>query len=77
MNTTELEAQKALLAREILTSADENMISSLLQFLKEYRLADSSKKTIRNRKLGVLDGKAKIVFADDFEMTTEELISLQ
>lgn len=76
MNTTELEVQKALLAREILTSTDENMINSLLRFFKEYRLENSSKKPTRNRKLGVLDGKAKIIFSDDFEMTTEELLSL-
>ena len=29
------------------------------------------------RPLGILDGKAKIVFKDDFEMTTEELLGLK
>ena len=29
------------------------------------------------RQLGILDGKAKIVFRDDFEMTTEELLGLE
>ncbi|MDR0475825.1 MAG: prevent-host-death protein [Treponema sp.] len=28
------------------------------------------------RKIGVLDGKAKITFREDFEMTTEELFNL-
>ena len=29
------------------------------------------------RKIGILDGKVKIKFRDDFEMTTEELCGLQ
>jgi hypothetical protein len=29
------------------------------------------------RKIGLLDGKMKIVFSDDFEMTTEELIGIR
>ena len=29
------------------------------------------------RQLSILDGKAKIIFKDDFEMTTEELLGLQ
>lgn len=29
------------------------------------------------RKLGILDGKMEVVFADDFKMTDEELISLK
>jgi hypothetical protein len=28
------------------------------------------------REIGILDGKAKITFAEDFEMTTEELCNL-
>jgi antitoxin (DNA-binding transcriptional repressor) of toxin-antitoxin stability system len=28
------------------------------------------------RKIGILDGKIKIVFKDDFEMTTEELAEM-
>jgi antitoxin (DNA-binding transcriptional repressor) of toxin-antitoxin stability system len=28
------------------------------------------------RKIGILDGKAKIQFSDDFKMTTEELCNL-
>jgi len=30
----------------------------------------------KERKIGILDGKATIKFKDDFEMTTEELCSL-
>jgi hypothetical protein len=30
-----------------------------------------------DRKIGLLDGKVKIVFSDDFEMTTEELIGIR
>jgi antitoxin (DNA-binding transcriptional repressor) of toxin-antitoxin stability system len=29
------------------------------------------------RKIGILDGKIKIEFTDDFEMTTEELLGIQ
>ena len=29
------------------------------------------------RKIGILDGKAKIEFHDDFSMTTEELLGMQ
>ena len=29
------------------------------------------------RKIGILDGKVKIEFKDDFEMTTEELLEMQ
>jgi len=31
----------------------------------------------KKRKLGVLDGKMEIIFADDFKMTDEELINLK
>jgi antitoxin (DNA-binding transcriptional repressor) of toxin-antitoxin stability system len=29
------------------------------------------------RKIGILDGKIEILFKDDFEMTTEELLDMQ
>ena len=28
------------------------------------------------RKLGILEGKGKVIFKDDFEMTTEELLGI-
>jgi antitoxin (DNA-binding transcriptional repressor) of toxin-antitoxin stability system len=31
----------------------------------------------KKRKLGILKGKAKVIFADDFKMTDEELINLK
>jgi antitoxin (DNA-binding transcriptional repressor) of toxin-antitoxin stability system len=31
----------------------------------------------KKRKFGILDGKVKIVFADDFNMTEEEFINLK
>ena len=34
-------------------------------------------KSKKKRKFGILDGKMKIVFADDFKMTDEELINLK
>jgi antitoxin (DNA-binding transcriptional repressor) of toxin-antitoxin stability system len=32
---------------------------------------------VSRRKIGILDGKIKIKFTDDFEMTTEELLEMQ
>lgn len=31
----------------------------------------------KKRKIGILDGKMKIVFADDFKMTEEEFINMR
>ena len=31
----------------------------------------------RKRKLGILDGKMKVIFADDFKMTEEEFLDLK
>lgn len=31
----------------------------------------------KKRKLGILDGKMKVVFSDDFKMTEEEFINLK
>lgn len=36
-----------------------------------------SKSKMKKRKLGILEGKVKYVFADDFKMTEEEFISLK
>jgi hypothetical protein len=76
MNTLELEARKAGLAREILAITDEKTINDLRSFLKNH--ASRVKKNVREkRKIGILDGKTEIKFSDDFEMTTEELLDLQ
>jgi antitoxin (DNA-binding transcriptional repressor) of toxin-antitoxin stability system len=32
---------------------------------------------VSRRKIGILDGKIRIKFKDDFEMTTEELLEMQ
>ena len=77
MNTIALEAQKAGLAREILSVEDETVINNLWLLLKRCNTAVYQQKIPAKRQLGILDGKAKIVFKDDFEMTTEELIGLQ
>jgi len=37
----------------------------------------NSSKPKKKRKLGILEGKMKVVFADDFKMTEEELINLR
>jgi len=75
MRAIEFEAQKAFLARKILCMEDENMIYNIYSLLN-YPIV-YKQNTTEKRQLGILDGKAKIVFKDDFEMTTEELINLQ
>ena len=77
MGIIELEVRKAGLAREILCMEAENIINSICLLLKKYDNNVFQQKTLRKRQLGILDGKAKIVFKDDFEMTTEELLDLQ
>ena len=77
MNTIALEAQKAGLAHEILCIEDEAVINNIWLLLKKCNPTGYQQKKPVKRQLGILDGKAKIVFKDDFEMTTEELIGLQ
>jgi antitoxin (DNA-binding transcriptional repressor) of toxin-antitoxin stability system len=36
-----------------------------------------AKQMQKKRKLGILEGKMKVVFADDFKMTEEEFINLK
>jgi len=73
MSTIELEAQKAYLAREILTMNDENMIHSVWFLLKGNNPLPFQQKISPKRKLGILKGKAKVVFHDDWSMMPEEL----
>ena len=77
MSVIELEAQKAGLAREILSMDDETMINNMWLLVKNYNPVVVQRKIPERRKLGILDGKAEILFKDDFEMTTEELLALQ
>ena len=77
MSTIDLEAQKAYLAREILAMNDENMIHSILLLLHGNNSVTFQHKYPKQRKLGILNGKAAIEFGDDFEMTTEELLSIK
>jgi len=77
MSVIELEAQKAGLAREILCMDDETMINNMWLLVKNYDPVVVQRKIPERRKLGILDGKAEILFKDDFEMTTEELLALQ
>jgi hypothetical protein len=77
MNTLELEVQKASLAREILCMEDETIINNIWLLLKKRNPVVLLQEMPEKRQLGVLDGKARIVFKDDFEMTTEELLGLQ
>ena len=77
MNMIALEAQKAGLAREVLCIEDEAVINNVWLLLKRCNTAVYQQKIPVKRQLGILDGKAKIVFKDDFEMTTEELFGLQ
>ena len=77
MNVIELEAQKAWLAREILNVDSEKMLNSLWITLKGYTPVIEQPKKNEKRELGFLNGIAKIEFADDWEMTPEELFDLK
>ena len=68
MSTIELEAQKASLAREILSINDITMINRMWLVLKGHHHAKPPK-----REIGFLEGKAKVTFHDDWSMTPEEL----
>ncbi len=76
MSTIELEAKKAWLAREILNVNNESKLNDLWVALKGYIPITYLQEKSKKRKIGFLDGKAKIVFKDDFEMTTEELLAM-
>ena len=65
MNTIEIEAQKARLAREILCMDDVAVINNVWFVLKGHRP--------QKREIGFLEGKAKVTFHDDWSMTPEEL----
>jgi hypothetical protein len=65
MSITELEVQKASLAREILCTDDVSMINNLWVVLKG--------NSLQKREIGFLEGKAKVTFHDDWSMTPEEL----
>ena len=41
-----------------------------------YFVPDTGKASDTKRKLGILEGKAKVTFNDDFEMTEEEFLAL-
>jgi len=69
MNTIALEAQKAGLAREILCMEDETVINNMWLMLKTV----SRQKKTQKREIGFLEGKAKVIFHDDWSMTPEEL----
>ena len=73
MSTMELEVQKASLAREILMMTDENMINSIWLLLKGNDTVIYQQKMPEKRQLGILNGKAKVIFHDDWSMTPEEL----
>ncbi|MCL2027795.1 MAG: hypothetical protein FWG79_04830 [Bacteroidales bacterium] len=73
MNTMELEAQKAWLAREILCMNSEVKLNDLWVVLKGYNPLAYQQEKSQKRDIGFLEGKAKVIFADDWEMTPEEL----
>ncbi|GHT37472.1 hypothetical protein AGMMS49574_30180 [Bacteroidia bacterium] len=72
MSTVELELQKASLAREILTTTDETLINNIWLLIKKTTPVSQTEMP-KKRKIGILDGKAKVVFHDDWSMTPEEL----
>ena len=77
MITIELEAQKANLARAILNIDDTTIINRIWALLNSSEPIVLQQKKAVKREIGLLDGKAKIEFRDDFVMTTEELLSIK
>ena len=73
MITTELELQKAYLAREILTTTNESLINNIWLVVKNFNPVISKKGTLNKRNIGFLKGKSEVVFYDDWSMTPEEL----
>ena len=73
MSTIELEAQKAYLAREILSIDDETMINNMRLFFKSFKPTVFQQEQPPKREIGFLEGKAKVIFHDDWSMTPEEL----
>jgi len=69
MSTIELEAQKAYLAREILNIDEPAMVNNIWLALN----GSSNQVKHKKREIGILKGKAKVTFHDDWEMTPEEL----
>ena len=69
MNTIELEAQKAYLARAILNIDEPAMVNNIWLALN----GGSHQVKHKKREIGILKGKAKVTFHDDWEMTPEEL----
>jgi exonuclease V gamma subunit len=74
MNTIELEARKALLAREILCEDNETVIDKIWLLLQKSKLSITKQQAIsQKREIGFLEGKAKATFHNDWSMTPEEL----
>ena len=72
MNAIELEAQKNNLVRAVLGVNDEDTIRSISSFLSTYK-PDTSVSQQKKRNIGFLEGKAKVIFHDEWSMTPEEL----
>ena len=73
MNTIELEVQKAILAREILTTTNEDLINNIRLAIRNFNYVIPKKAISKKRDIGFLKGKAEVVFHDDWSMTPEEL----
>jgi len=73
MNTIELEVQKAILAREILTTTNEDLINNIRIAIRNFNYVIPKKEISKKRDIGFLKGKAEVVFHDDWSMTPEEL----
>ena len=70
MNTMELEVQKASLAREILGETDETIIKQL------WILLSSHKSVQKNRRIGIMEGKAFFKEEGNGKITMAEFLGL-
>ena len=76
MNTTELELQKASLAREILLTTDENLINNIRLIFRNFNVVIPKKEEKTNRKMGFLKGKMTFSEIEDGKITVEEFIGI-
>ena len=77
MNTVQFDAQKAAIARAILSSTDDVLLAQIWGVLKKSKslpLPATSEK--RKRELGFLKGKVKFSVVGDGKITEEEFLGL-
>jgi|GEM_PF-6190482 len=75
MNTIQFDARKAGIARAVLNSTDDALVTQMWNLLKESNLLPLSVREQKSeRKLGFLKGKVKFSIVGDGKITEEEFL---